>query len=281
MKTYIFATDFSDNARSALAFVLPIIKKLKGQLLLFHSFDYANPFVEAPAYLLVEMNNEKEKKAQEQLIEWQQIVTDSEWDIPCTYIVQGGSFVQNLLNLSEKENPAAIFLGTKGASGLKRLFIGTNAASVIEKSKYPVLTIPQGAAFTGIKSIVFATDYQEKNAPILDQLVKFATIFDAKVEILHVAIEGVKVNLAVYDWYQKTVKEKFPHQAVTFSVVNKGSVQEGIDTYTKLHQPDLVVMTSHEKTWLERMLTVSNSKRQAFFTQTPLWVFHDRVKEKS
>lgn len=280
MKTYIFATDFSENARSALAYALPYIKKFKGRLILFHTYEYANPFVEAPAYVLPKMNQEIEIKANEQLMEWQQMVHDAHLDIPCNYLAEGGSFIQNLLKLSRKENPEAIFMGTKGASGLKRLIMGTNTASVIEEATCPIFVIPEEAKFAGISTIVFATDYQEKNIFILDQLAEIATGFEAKLEILHVTIEGVEMDLEVYDWYQKNVKKRLSNLEVTFRVVKKKSVHEGIDTYVKLNQPDLVVMAMREKTWLDRILKGSNSKRQAYITEKPLLVLHQEIRER-
>jgi len=280
MKTYIFATDFSENARSALAYALPYIKKIQGRLILFHGFEYANPFVEAPAYVLPKMNQEIEIKAKENLMEWQQIVHDADLDIPCSYLAEGGSFIQNLLKLSGKESAEAIFMGTKGASGLKRLIMGTNTASVIEKASCPVFVIPEVGKFTGINTIVFATDYQEKNIFIIDQLAEIATAFDAKVEILHVTIEGVQVDLEVYEWYQEIVKEKLSNLDVDFRVVRKKSVHEGIDSYVRLNQPDLIVMAMREKTWLDRILKGSNSTRQAYITEKPLLVLHQEIRER-
>lgn len=280
MRTYIFATDFSTNSQNALAYALALIKKLKGRLILFHAFDYANPFVEAPASSLPKMNLDIEKKAQDQLDQWQQMLL--EWDSTnsCESILIGGPFVKNLLKLAEKENAEAIFMGTKGASGLKKYIMGSNTASVIEKAKCPVFAIPEEAKFTGINSIVFASDYQEENVFILDQLANMATAFDARIEFLHISNDKVKLDLEVYNWYQKTVQEKLAHMDVSFRVFNKENVHEGISNYVKLNQPDLVVMAMHKKSWMEQILNKSNTKMQAYVTRKPLLVFHHGVKEK-
>lgn len=280
MKNYIFATDFSDNARSALDYALPYVKKRKGRLILFHAFDFANPYVEAPVYMLEEMNQGLEHKAKESLREWQQLVHTFDADIPCTYVATRGSFVRSLLDLSEKEESAAIFMGTKGASGLKRIFIGTQTAAVIEKATCPVLAIPDEITFAGIHSIAYATDYQAIHPEILLQVAELATAFEAKLEIVHVSNDEVEVDLEVYDWYQKAAKESLSHIDISFKVVHNKSVHEGISTYVDFHQPDLVVMAMHDKSWMERLLSGSNSKKQAYVTQKPLLVLHEGVKEK-
>ena len=280
MKKFIFATDFSQNSLNALAYTLPLVKKLEGHLILFHAFEYARPFIEAPATNLPKMNRELKKEAEDQLRIWQKMVVEKESGISTEYVASGGPFVNNLLKLSEKEEVEAIFMGTLGASGLKKYIMGSNTASVIEKAKCPVFAIPEGAEFSGINSIVFATDYQKANSFILDQLAKIATVFGAKIEVLHISNDEVKVDLEVYDWYQKAVKERLSKLDVSFRVFNTKSVHEGINNYVKLNQTDLVVMAMHEKSWLERMLNQSTSKQQAYITQKPLLVFHHGVKEK-
>ena len=280
MKTYIFATDFSTNSLNALGYTLPLIRKLEGRLILFHGFEYARPFVEAPATSLPQMNQELKLKAEEQLKIWQHMVVERDSGISCEYLAAGGPFVKNLLNLAKKEEAEAIFMGTQGASGLKKYIMGSNTATVIEKARCPVFAIPEGVEFKGIKSIVFATDYQEENAFILDQLGKIARLFDAKIEVLHISNEEAKVDLGVYDWYRKAVKERLSELDVSFRVFNKDSVHEGINNYVQLNQTDLVVMAMHERTWIERMLSKSHSKQQAYITEKPLLVFHHGVREK-
>lgn len=229
MKKFIFATDFSKNSLNALAYSLPLIKKLRGHLILFHAFEYARPFVEAPATTLPQMNQELKKKAEDQLRIWQKMILEQDTCISTEYVASGGPFVNNLLKLSEKEDVEAIFMGTQGASGLKKYIMGSNTASVIEQAKCPVFAIPEGAEYNGINSIVFATDYQKTNSFILDQLAKIASVFNAKIVILHISNDEAKVDLEVYDWYQKAAKERLSSGDVSFRVFNTKSVHEGIN----------------------------------------------------
>ncbi|MEL6255201.1 MAG: universal stress protein [Bacteroidota bacterium] len=280
MNTFIFATDFSSNSLNALGYTLPLVKKLEGRLILFHGFEYARPFIEAPATNLPQMNQELKIKAEEQLKIWKNMVAAQDSTLSCEYVATGGPFVKNLLKLSQKEDAEAIFMGTHGASGLKKYIMGSNTASIIEKAKCPVFAIPEGVEFSGINSIVFATDYQKENAFILDELAKIARLFDAKVEVLHISNDQANADVEVYDWYKKAVKEKLSELDVSFRVFNTESVHEGINNYVKLNQTDLVVMAMHEKSWLERMLQKSKSKQQAYITEKPLLVFHHGVREK-
>ena len=51
-------------------------------------------------------------------------------------------------------------MGTKGATGAKEVFLGTNTMYAIKKSKCPVIAVPSGFAFETPKEILFTTDYK-------------------------------------------------------------------------------------------------------------------------
>lgn len=279
MKTYIFPTDFSKNAKNALEFAVPFVKKLQGRLLLFHVYEFANPYVEVPAYKFEEMTREIEAKAIQQLSELMRYVKSLDPNLPCSYATKGGSFERNLLDIAEQENCGAILMGTMGASGLKRLLVGTSTASIIANTKFPVLAIPNNVYFAGINSIVFAIDYQERNEFILDQITELARTFDAKIELLYITLENVYVDLDIYDWYQNMIKERSPELDISYRVLNHASVQEGIQSYVKSTEPDLIVMASHKKSWFDRILRGSQSKKIAYTTEKPLLVYKEEIRE--
>ncbi|RMG21388.1 MAG: universal stress protein [Bacteroidetes bacterium] len=274
MKTYVFATDFSDNALKALEFAVPFVKQLKGQLMLFHAVDYLDMYLEIPAPVLEKINEEKREDATRQLIAWQQIVHDMDAELPCSYRVHKGSLLAALQLLLKEENVEMLMMGTRGATGLKRILIGSNTASVIGRVSCPVLAIPEDSRFEGINNILYATDFHEDHGFILEEINRIATAFKAKIDLLHVATESEKVDPEIYNWYQDAVMEILPKKHITFHVKKAERVHKGISKYVDETQPDLVVMSMHKKNWLERLLTGSYTRRQVSHTQKPLLIFH-------
>ena len=51
-----------------------------------------------------------------------------------------------------------IIMGSRGASKLKKAVLGGTTVSVIDVSKAPVLAIPEKAAYTNFKNVVYASD---------------------------------------------------------------------------------------------------------------------------
>ena len=84
-------------------------------------------------------------------------------------------------------------MGTKGASGLKRILIGSNTVKVLRHVTVPVLVIPEVARFEnfllkGKNRIVLATDLEElQDDNAIDLLKEIALlIVEPKVRVLSV-----------------------------------------------------------------------------------------------
>ncbi len=56
-------------------------------------------------------------------------------------------------------------MGTHGSSGITEIILGSNTASVIEKSTVPVLAIPHKAVYNGINNLVYAYDDIQSGLP--------------------------------------------------------------------------------------------------------------------
>ena len=52
-----------------------------------------------------------------------------------------------------------IVMGTKGATGSKQLFLGSNTVSIIRKAIVPLLVIPENCSFRPIERILFPSDF--------------------------------------------------------------------------------------------------------------------------
>ena len=67
-------------------------------------------------------------------------------DLQCELTFAHGNLITALKKIIAVQKPDLIVMGTKGASGLKRILIGSNTVNVIAKTKVPVLVIPGSGA---------------------------------------------------------------------------------------------------------------------------------------
>ena len=78
-------------------------------------------------------------------------------------------------------------MGTKGASGITKVLIGSVTARVIKESLLPILSIPENAKFNPLKNIVFASDLHEnQNDSLVNPLKKIAERFNSEITLLNI-----------------------------------------------------------------------------------------------
>lgn len=84
-----------------------------------------------------------------------------------------------------------IVMGTKGATGAKEFFLGSNTNKVISKLHHcPILVIPDEYNFTQPKEIAFPTDF---NRPFrveeIEHLVGVVKLFNSTIRVVHINVE--------------------------------------------------------------------------------------------
>ena len=277
MKTFGFTTDFSQNARNALAFAVPFVQKMGGRLLLIHIYEWPDPYVEVPAYIQEELIEKKKQAALEQLESWKKEVNDIAPDLSCTYLAMGGSLIKKMNLIMEEGKVDWVIMGTHGASGLKKVLVGSNTAQLIQKAVCPVLVIPETSHFQEIQSLVFMTDFQGEQSEALDTLIELDQTFHPKIVFLHVATEPATVDLNTYDWYQEEVARRFPSEHISFEVINAEEIHKGIKKFLDENDPGIVVMVRQKKNWMDRAFKGSVTREQVHITQRPLLILPGEV----
>lgn len=186
MKKIIAPVDFSDNSKNALAFAAELAKRTSARLTILHIIQGR------------EEENDAEKKLKS--VESGLKKTFGA-ELRCETSLMHGNLVSAIKKVITSQQPDLIVMGTKGASGLKRIFIGSNTVSVMAKTRLPVLVIPEEAKFknfirAGKNRIILATNLWElKNDNALDILKEISLmIIKPKMRILSVRPKNTRLN---------------------------------------------------------------------------------------
>ena len=132
MKTILALVDFSDASTNALSFAAELSKRSAARLLIVNIFQKGE-------------DEEKTKNKLKSIVSGLKKSFDS--DLKCESFLAHGNLITALKKIIAVQQPDLIVMGTKGASGLKKLLIGSNTVNVIAKTKVPVLVIPEVARF--------------------------------------------------------------------------------------------------------------------------------------
>ncbi|MFM1878108.1 MAG: hypothetical protein RLZZ241_974 [Bacteroidota bacterium] len=173
-----------------------------------------------------------------------------------------------------------IVMGTRGASGVKQLFLGSNTVFAIRKAEVPLLAIPENTPFHPIRTILLPSDYQhqyrkEEFVPLLE----LARQQEARVILLHVQAEE---KLSVAQRMNKNHLERgLKELEYEFATEDGGEMPDAILKYSAEHPVDLLVMMNPRHTFLERILKRQNIDQIGFHIKIPFLILPDTSQKFS
>lgn len=183
MKKIIVPTDFSENIQKALEYALELFKNETCTFYLLYAFH------NAPS------SPRTKKNAKEDLD--QLISSLNVQDNTGTHHFEAIIETESVLNLTNKTqiNKAAdfIFIGTKGSSTLREIFVGSNALDLINYiQNCPVVVVPSKFDYTSLNEIIFATDFRHTfSNRELTPLLTIAKLHETRVKVAHIKTEEV------------------------------------------------------------------------------------------
>lgn len=265
INSIITPVDFSTEARTALMFAAEIAKRAAAKLTILHA--------------LQSVQNETEANLQmSQLVSSLHQTFGS--DLQCDPQVVTGDLLSALNSLIDKQKPDLIVMGTKGASGLKKILIGSNTVKVLANIKLPTLIIPEEVKFEefirrGKNRVVLATDLEEMtNESALDLLEGItALMIDPMLRILNVRPKDTKLSFhqnMVRSALVSSFKELLETEPIT---VFSNKVLDGINFYLdKNNDTGLIVMIGRDSGGLFQK---NFTQEMASITEYPLLVLND------
>lgn len=193
-------------------------------------------------------------------------------DFKVEFLVETGeSFEETVNTFALLQRCDLIIMGTKGASGLKKAFFGSNAASVIGNSSIPVLTVPEFAICKGLKDLVYATDMNRLDEEFA-MLLPLAKLFNATIHVLHVCqLDTIpKANEATM---AENLRVKFDYPNINCIYILNSEVKRGIDQYLNGRNADILAMFSGKRNFFERIFENSSSREMVFQSTVPMLTF--------
>ncbi|MFK7923628.1 MAG: universal stress protein [Bacteroidia bacterium] len=266
----LFPTDFSAPANNALRFVLPFAKKLQARIILMHAYTVPTPIMDAPFYAWEEEFKRQEALVLQQLESIKETILKDHPELVITSITSMGFPVPSILIAAEKHGTDWIVMGTKGASGLKKVFLGSVAAQVIGRSKVPVLAIPETEELPEIHRIVYATNYELSEIEALRRITRLAERYDAEVLIAHVFVEDGSPPVERWESFEAVVRAQIPYPKLSFKFVPHYELKEALAELLNYTGAEILAMCPQKRSLLDRLFHPSKTKAMAYQTRTPL-----------
>jgi len=274
MKHILFPTDFSDNSDQAYPYALDIAYLLGAELVIFNSYQLPHSKSNVMVSIVDRMKEDSIislKKLKEDTLSQEKYK-----NLNITTTSRSGNFVSLIPKVATEFQSDLIVMGTKGASSLKEMFIGTNTLDVIQSTKIPILTVPEKAKNNKVDKIAMAVDLRKINDPEqLRPLLEMAKICRASIEFVHVMQPNDEDS--TQDRFNQIVfLEHFTSEIKSnINIITDTDIIEGLSRYVESEKPDMLAMLSRKHTLFERLFTQSITNKLAFRSEIPLLVMDE------
>jgi len=267
----LIPTDFSKLSRVATNFAIKIAQELDSEIVLLNVvFLDAPPRADINTSSVEDIMKNNAKTDCIQLIK--ELKEQCKEEIDITYKIIIGNPVEDIVeNYAIHNRIDLIVMGTKGATGLGKYIIGSNAAAVISNSSIPVITVPEHARYNGLKHIVYATDMWDLKIET-KALVPLAQLFNSTIHVVHIIEPNSKKNIETKTITTDLISE-LNYSKIKFKVVVNDDVINGIDEYVADVKADMLAMFTRELTFFEKLFGKSVTRQMAFHSWIPMISF--------
>jgi nucleotide-binding universal stress UspA family protein len=259
-------TDFSPNANLALEHALKVANQLSGEVHVLHAYQ-----IETRTGSFVTIENiiqEDREKDIAKLVEQMQPLLKSGTQLEGH--VRKGSSVDSIIKKAQKIDADMIIMGTTGAGGMKKLFLGSTASNVINETSIPVLAIPMDIHNFDLAKITLALDTKNiENLSVLDPLVKLAKAFKSSLMLVTI-LDPIQVNPGVDPEIEAFFKEA--DISYTYFGITAPDVIVCIQEFVVREKSDLLCVLHRSRGLFEGFFDQSVAKQIAFDSSVPLLV---------
>lgn len=162
-----------------------------------------------------------------------------------------------------------VVMGTKGASGLKEVFLGSVAGGVISKTSAPVLVVPDAHVFNQLDEIILALgDSSLSDKKVVEPLHKLAKLQNSKIKVLHISeskTDAIEQSLEVIKHLNPSIEYAF----------GTGDTNQDLHDYISANDSKLICLIRGHKGFFNRLFKESVTMKQTFESSVPLLILHD------
>jgi nucleotide-binding universal stress UspA family protein len=279
MKKILVPCDFSESAMQAYEFAMNLAALAHAEVFVLKVIDlpfmYETSFGATPEFVNPGTLNYLEEDASSQ---FEKMKSKHPRKEKVSFSILRGSVTFMIQRFAEDNKIDLIVMGTRGASGLKEYWIGSNTEKVVRYSPVPVLAIRKSFDISKIKNIVFPTTLHLDQNDLISRVKELQFFFAAK---LHLLLVNTPNNMLRTKEEMDLMEEFARHYNITNYTVNTRndfSEQDGIINFTHEIKADMIAMGTHGRRGLTHMFMGSVTEDVVNHVDCPIWTYSVRNK---
>ncbi|MGK0329820.1 MAG: nucleotide-binding universal stress UspA family protein [Paraglaciecola sp.] len=275
MKRILLPTDFSENAYNAISYAVQLYKDIKCKFYILHTYTpvsiSAGSMVDN--YSSFDLQDITKETAERKVKEIEDGLKTEFNNANHTFItmVSFNTLTSEMVEVVKKKEINFVIMGTKGATGAKEIFIGSNTMQTIKNLKCPVIAIPSGFKYEKPSEILFPTDYEIHKANKYLSLIK--ELCKKNNSRLHVLNVSQDIPLKVKQEQTETfLDDFFKETAHLFHNTENQDLVEAIVTFKKTHKINFLIMVHNEHNFFENLFFKPVVNQMVYHTNIPFLV---------
>ncbi|MGM0580397.1 MAG: universal stress protein [Bacteroidota bacterium] len=273
MDKFLCPIDFSTYSLNALEYAAKILQVRRGSLTLIHIFT-EKEFLHALDGEKSEFNDLKDH-AKEKLYNLANEI-EKEYGFECDVVLSIGEVNNSISKYANQNDYDLIVMGTQGNGYGRKTVIGSRTIRTVENSVVPVLTVPLESDFTDWNSVVYASDYSEKDKIIMQKLVSFIYSFRSRIRFVHVSHSKNKMSEKSYQEFKDELSSFLGYDKISYYLKEyKKDISSGIEEFVYEQKGDLLVLLKRKRNFFEKLMGNSVSTEVSYLSTHPLLIYHE------
>lgn len=277
MKTLVVPTDFSSVSVNALNYAVDMAQAINAGIVLLHVYNVPVTFTDVPVSPVTTISIEEVKRTvEERLYEMKKNLTHiTSGQLEIFTEARLGDTLEELKELCKSVQPLAVIMGSHGNTGFERMIMGSTTLTVIRHVTYPVIIVPPGTTYHGIKRIGLACDFKDVESTPVDYIKNLVKEFSAELYVLNVQYDDDK------DYKEETMVESAYLDAILQDIkpqyffLRHEDVVEGINEFAETNNLDMIMVIPKKHRLIDSLFHKSKSKELVTHAHIPIVSIHE------
>ena len=267
-KTIIVGTDFSKGSYVALELAVDIAKKIHADIQLMWVCREKMLYTD-------DQNNYVRNLATQKMDDLCEKYQPQLEGTTITPMIMQGKVAPMLAAQAEKANATMIVIGTNGASGFEKYWMGSTAVRIVQEATCPVLSIREGFNFhKSLERILVPLNMSTNSRQKLPVAVKMAKAFDAHIHLLGQYENNSQAQtVGIYMKQAETFLQKQNVAYTSETMLAKNLPEEAL-AYADTINADLIVISTEQEQVLSSLFIGTNAQQFVHHSLIPILSVH-------
>lgn len=274
MEKILVPCDFSEQALQACKLARDIAKSTGAEIHVLHVVelpimhdDVLTPMPSFDETLLKELSERATEK-------FADLKKDFAADnITINTKIEFGPIVPMILDYERELSISLIVMGTKGASGIQEVFIGSTAEKVVRHALCPVIAVKHHSSLDELRHIVFPNSMEEGQEDLMMHLKALQHLLKATVHMVWIDTASASSDQAAIKQKLDEFAKRFMMSDYTVNVYKANNKETGIINFTHWIQASMIAMGTHARKGLSHLFKGSVTEGVVNHVQCPIWTY--------